>query len=95
VGLNEYIDQDEKIEIPILEIEKEVEKQQVRRLKKLKETRDNQKVLATLKSLKQAAASDKNLMPELINCAKAYASLGEMINVLKDVFGEYVESTEF
>lgn len=95
VGLNEYVDQDEKIDIPILEIKKEVEDQQVKRLKNLKETRDEQKVLAALKSLKEAAVMDKNLMPELINCAKAYASLGEMINVLKDTFGEYVESPDF
>jgi methylmalonyl-CoA mutase N-terminal domain/subunit len=95
VGLNEHIDEDEKIDIPILEIKKEVEEQQVKRLTKLKETRDNQKVIESLQSLKETAASDKNLMPEFIKCAKAYVSLGEMINVLKETFGEYVESTEF
>ena len=95
VGLNEYIDQDEKIDIPILEIKEEVEEQQVRRLKKLRETRDNQKVLAALQSLKEAAVSDKNLMPEFIKCAHVYTSLGEMINVLRETFGEYIESTEF
>ena len=59
------------------------------------QTRDDKKVTMALKQLEQAAEHRKNLMPEFINCAKAYATLGEMINVLKQKYGEYVEHAEF
>ena len=95
VGINDYVDEEEKIEIPILEIKKEVEDQQVERLEKLKQNRNKEKVEQCLQSLSEAARSDKNLMMEFINCAKAYVTLGEMINVLKEEFGEYVEPREF
>jgi methylmalonyl-CoA mutase N-terminal domain/subunit len=95
VGINDYVDEEEKIEIPILEIKKEVEDQQLGRLEKLKQNRNEQKVEQCLQSLGDAARSDKNLMVEFINCAKAYVTLGEMINVLKEKFGEYVEPREF
>jgi methylmalonyl-CoA mutase N-terminal domain/subunit len=95
VGLNDFIEEDEKIDIPILEIKKEVEEKQKRRLKELKQTRDSQKVSMALKQLDDAATQGKNLMPEFINCAKTYATLGEMIDVLKRKYGEYVEPAEF
>ena len=95
VGLNDFIEEGEKIEIPILEIKKEVEEKQIERLKELKQTRDSQKVTQALKQLEEAATQGKNLMPEFINCAKVYATLGEMIEVLKQKYGEYVEPAEF
>ncbi len=95
VGVNDFVDETEKIEIPILEISPEVEAKQRRQLKELRETRDNNAVRACLTELKEAAERDKNLMPVLIKAAKAYATVGEMINTLKDVFGEYVEPVDF
>jgi methylmalonyl-CoA mutase N-terminal domain/subunit len=95
VGINDFIEEDEKIEIPILEIKKEVEEKQLQRLNELKQTRNNGKVSEALNRLGEAAVQGKNLMPEFINCAKAYATLGEMINVLKEKYGEYVEPAEF
>ncbi len=95
VGVNDFVDENEKIEIPILEISPEVEAKQRRQLKELRETRDNKAVKACLAELKEAAERDKNLMPVLIKAAKAYATVGEMINTLKDVFGEYVETVDF
>jgi methylmalonyl-CoA mutase N-terminal domain/subunit len=95
VGINDFIEEEENIEIPILEIKKEVEKGQVRRLKKLKSERDQQQIQSALARLDEAARSDHNLMPELINCAKMYATLGEIIDVLKKRYGEYVEKTQF
>jgi methylmalonyl-CoA mutase N-terminal domain/subunit len=95
VGLNDFIEKEEEIEIPILEIKKEVEEKQLKRLKDLKQTRDNKKVSEALNQLRKAAGQGKNLMPEFINCAKMYATLGEMINVLKEKYGEYVEQAEF
>jgi methylmalonyl-CoA mutase N-terminal domain/subunit len=95
VGLNDFIEEGEKIEIPILEINKDVEENQKQRLKELKQTRDSQKVSNALKQLDEAATQGKNLMPEFIKCAKTYATLGEMIDVLKRKYGEYVEPAEF
>ncbi len=95
VGVNEFVDPNEKIDIPILLIPEEVEKVQKEKLKKLREKRDNRLVQQKLEELKSAAENDRNLMPPLIECAKAYCTLGEMVNTLKEVFGEYVESKFF
>lgn len=95
VGVNAFQDKDEKIDIPLLQISPETEKRQVERLKQLKRDRNNAKVEALLKDLKQAAIENQNLMPVIIECAKAYATVGEMVNTLKEVFGEYQEPTDF
>ena len=95
VGVNDFVDENEKIEIPILEISPEVEAKQKRQLKELRASRDNALVQACLKELKEAAQNDTNLMPILVKSAKAYATVGEMINTLKDVFGEYMEPVDF
>ncbi|HID40511.1 MAG TPA: methylmalonyl-CoA mutase [Calditrichaeota bacterium] len=95
VGVNEYKDEDEKIEIPLLQITPEVEKRQQDNLKKLRAERDNARVQNILTELKKAASGNTNMMPILVDAAKAYATVGEMINTLKEVYGEYVESTEF
>ncbi len=95
VGVNDFADQDEKIEIPLLLIPDEVEKQQVRNLKNLRSKRNNKLASEKLGQLKTTAASDENLMPILIECAKAYCTLGEMVDTLKEVFGEYEEPKFF
>ena len=95
VGINEFIEDGEKIEIPLLEIKKEVEDKQKQRLKELKQSRSDKSVKMALTELEKAVSEGKNLMPEFINCAKAYATLGEIINILKQKYGEYVEQTEF
>ena len=95
VGINEFSERDEKLEIPILEIKKEVEDQQIRRLQKLRKTRDSVKTEKALAQLGEAAKMGTNLMPEFINCAKSYATIGEMIQVLIEIFGEYIEPAEF
>lgn len=95
VGVNEFKEEGEKIEIPILEIKREVEEKQIKRLKELRQTRNQADVDATLSSLKSAAVNNRNLMAEFIACAKVYVTLGEMINVLKEPFGEYIEPAEF
>ncbi|MCK4893954.1 MAG: methylmalonyl-CoA mutase family protein [Calditrichia bacterium] len=95
VGVNGFVEEGGKIEIPLLLISEEVEKQQIRSLRKLRETRDNDIARQNLTRLKEAAQNDTNLMPLLIDCAKAYCSLGEMVNTLKEVFGEYEEPKFF
>ncbi len=93
VGVNEFIKDDENIEIPILEIGDDVEKKQIQKLHDVRASRDNQFTLQCLAELTQAARTGDNVMPHLIQCAKAYASLGEMVDAMKVVYGEWTEST--
>ena len=95
VGVNEYVNKDEKIEIPLLKVTDEDEKAQVKNLQSLRRNRDNSAVEKALKALHHAARGKDNLMPYIMDCARAYASLGEIINVLKGVFGEYREEAMF
>ena len=94
VGVNIF-KEDEKVNIEILKISKEVERNQVKLLKKVKKERNNAKVKETLKRLRTAAANDENLMPKILDCVKEYATLGEMCNTLKEEFGEYHEPIIF
>jgi methylmalonyl-CoA mutase N-terminal domain/subunit len=94
VGVNEYIvPEEEKIEI--LKIPEEVEEKQKKSLKKLRRERDNREVRRTLNELLKVAKSSKNIMPPIISAVKAYATIGEIINTLKEVFGEYKEPIIF
>ena len=91
VGVNEYRSDDE-IPIPILRIDDAVDHGQRERLKKVKSERDNSKVKATLGRLNDVAKSRDNLMPSIIECVEAYASLGEISDTLREVFGQYREN---
>jgi len=95
VGVNEYLDEDEKIEIPILKITKEMVDRQVGNLQALRKKRDKVKVEEKLTALKEAAEGTENLMPHFIDCAHAHVTLGEMVGVLKGVFSEYLEPAVF
>ncbi|MEM2144783.1 MAG: methylmalonyl-CoA mutase family protein, partial [Candidatus Jordarchaeaceae archaeon] len=90
VGVNCYrTKQDDEVTVPVLIVDPEVERVQRERLKKLRETRDNSKVQKALKELEKQAKTENNLMPYLIDCAHAYATLGEIRETLVSVFGEY------
>ncbi|MFH1502129.1 MAG: methylmalonyl-CoA mutase family protein [Candidatus Eisenbacteria bacterium] len=91
VGVNDFIDEGEEIKIDLLKIGPEVEKRQKKVLAQVKAERDDAAVEAALKGLKAAAEGTDNLMPHFLNCCRAYATEGEMIGVLRDVFGEYRE----
>jgi len=95
VGVNEFVEPDEKIDIPILTIPPEVEIQQKKRLAELRQSRNQQAVEESLKEIKQAAIDGKNLMPVLIKAAQNYVTLGEMVGELKEVFGTYEEVSIF
>ena len=95
VGVNEFIEENEKIEIPILTISPVVQKQQIKRLAELKQSRNQKDVEESLKEIKQAAVDGKNLMPVFLDAAKKYVTLGEMVGELKEVFGIYEETAVF
>ena len=94
VGVNEYTS-NESVEIPILERDPEGFDRQCARLKKLRASRDKGKFEASIRAIEKAAEGDDNLMPHFIEAAKAKATLGEMCDVLRGVFGEYREGSDF
>ncbi len=94
VGINEYTS-DESVEIPILEMDPEGFDRQCARLKKLRASRDKGKFEASIRAIEKAAEGDANLMPHFIEAAKAKVTLGEMCDVLRGVFGEYREGSDF
>jgi len=89
VGLNAFAMEHEPI--PILQIDESVARQQLAQLRKVKKTRNNTQVKKKLLDLKRAAADEKNVMPFILNCVKGYATLGEIMDSLKEVYGEYQE----
>jgi methylmalonyl-CoA mutase, N-terminal domain len=93
VGVNAFEMKHEPI--PILDIDEAVARQQLARLKAVRKSRDQAKVKQCLQELKKAAADDQNLMPFLLTSVKMYATLGEIMGALKEVFGEYQEPIMF
>ncbi len=90
VGVNKYTEGVD-MEVELHEYNEQWAQLQIDRLKELKEGRDGRTVDQTLKALEKAARDRKNVMPYLVDCCKAYATVGEMADVFRDVFGEYVE----
>jgi len=91
VGLNECVGDDTPLRIKTLHISPALREHQVQRLETLRQQRNHQAVKQTLSELKGAAQSDQNLMPFLIRCVKEYATLGEICDTLKEIFGAYQE----
>ena len=91
VGVNEYVIQEEA-PTGLLKIDASVEKNQVAKLAAMKQSRDNLAVTKALEELTNAAKTNENLMPKILNAVKVYATLGETINAMKSVFGEYKEN---
>lgn len=95
VGVNDFVEENEQIDIPILQISKSVEELQVKRLREMKASRNQESVKKSLEELNEAAKDGRNLMPVILNCARNYVTLGEMCGELKEVFGVYHESAVF
>ena len=92
VGVNEFSKNNEEIEIPILEIRKEVEREQIGGLKSLREKRNEETVDAKLKSITDACRTKDNLIPLIIDAGQSHATLGELVTSMKVVFGEWHET---
>ncbi|CAN5753957.1 methylmalonyl-CoA mutase family protein [soil metagenome] len=96
VGVNKYGDGTEKdANIPLLRIDETVQKQQIDNLRNVKATRDAARVEACLAAVRDAAKNKTNLMPPIIESAKAYATQQEICDVLREVFGTYTDPAEF
>ncbi|MGE5244643.1 MAG: methylmalonyl-CoA mutase [Betaproteobacteria bacterium] len=90
VGVNDFVQEDEP-PIEILYIDESTAEKQVARLEALRKRRDNGQVRRTLDALRRAAKTTDNLMPPIIDAVRAYATVGEMCDALRDVWGEYEE----
>ena len=88
VGMNRFT-MDEPSTMALLRINEELEREQVERLKVIRAERDEQKTRYSLDRVEQAARSDENLMPHIIGAVESYATLGEISDRLRSVFGEY------
>jgi len=91
VGVNDYVMQEEASPMNLLQIDESVAGLQAERLKRLRSERNNTRVQETLEALAEGARGRQNTMPLLLDCVRAYATLGEMCDALRPVFGEYQE----
>jgi methylmalonyl-CoA mutase N-terminal domain/subunit len=90
VGVNDFV-QDDETRIPILYIDETTGDRQLARLQELRKTRDNGAVRRSLEVLKETARGTGNTMYPLMDCVRAYATVGEMCDALREVWGEYEE----
>jgi len=91
VGVNRYVLENEELNIELLYIDEQTEAEQISNLQKVRASRDNGRVKMALQTLKQTAIHGDNLLPPMLDCVRAYASVGEIVNELRDVFGEYAD----
>jgi methylmalonyl-CoA mutase N-terminal domain/subunit len=96
VGVNKYADEaEDQTDVELHEYNEQWVDQQLAGLKELRRTRDNREVTRTLKELEKGTRSGKNVMPLLMDCCRAYATVGEMAGVFRDLFGEWEEPSLF
>ncbi len=95
VGVNDFIKENETLDIPILEIDASVETDQVKRIQQLRNSRNASDVQTGLKRLEAAAADGSNIMEPLLDCVRKDCTLGEIVDSMKKVFGTWEESSEF
>jgi methylmalonyl-CoA mutase N-terminal domain/subunit len=91
VGVNKYVEEGGKLEIPVLYIDDTAQTEQAEGLSRLRADRNPREAEAALAELRRAAATPENLVPILIRCAHAYCTEGEIVGILRGVFGEYHE----
>ena len=95
VGVNKFVKDNEEIDIPILEIGSEAGQDQLKKLSELKKNRNNKNVEDAISKIRKACKEETNLMNPIIDAAKKYVTLGEIVHALKSEFGEWQESAVF
>jgi methylmalonyl-CoA mutase N-terminal domain/subunit len=93
VGINGFVDPEEQLKIPILQMDPEGYERHVNRLNRIRRERNYERVKEMLSALRVAAENDQNTMPCILDAVREYATLGEITDVLRGVFGEYQEPT--
>ena len=92
VGINDFIEKDEKLDIEILKISKKAQKIQEKKIEKLKKNRNTKNLNIKMKKLRNACENNLNLVPYLVSVAEEGATMGEIVEVMKTVYGEWEES---
>lgn len=92
VGINDFIEKDEKLDIEILKISKKAQKIQEKKIEKLKKNRNTKNLNIKMKKLRNACENNLNLVPYLVSVAEEGATIGEIVEVMKTVYGEWEES---
>ena len=95
VGMTDFVKENEEIDIPILEIRKEVESEQNARIRKIKNNRDNKIVKEKLNQIETACMTGDNVVSYIISAVESYATLEEIVNSMKSVYGEWSEKVFF
>ena len=88
VGVNQFTEE-EKAPVDLLRVDDSIRKVQAEKLEKLRAKRNNDAVVSCLRNIKNAAREDKNLMPFVIEAVENYATLGEIADSLREIYGEY------
>jgi methylmalonyl-CoA mutase N-terminal domain/subunit len=94
VGVNDYV-MDEQMSVPTLYVDPAKERIHLERLERVRRERDNERVGVTLSALEQATSAGENTMPYILDCARAYCTLGEIMGVFRTVFGDYREASVY
>jgi methylmalonyl-CoA mutase, N-terminal domain len=95
VGMNEFVTEEAELAIPLLRVGEEADREQRVRMRRMRETRDDDLVARRLDALRTAARGTENLMPYILDCARAYCTLYEIRRAMEDVFGAYREPVFF
>jgi len=95
VGVNAYVDPDEKPVENLLKVDLEAQRRQIERTRQIRLTRDQKKAEAALEELRRASLSSENLLPYILQCVKAYCTEGEICHVWREVWGEYREEAVY
>jgi methylmalonyl-CoA mutase N-terminal domain/subunit len=95
VGVNRFQIDEEERELEVFEVDSETRTRQIGRLNRIKDERDNKKVEGALDALKKAAVERKNLMPSILDAVRAYATVGEIVGYLKEIYGEATQISVF
>lgn len=94
VGINDYV-MDEQVKVPTLSVDRVGEQAHLDRLDRVRQTCDNAAVKRALEDVRRVAEGTENTMPAIIEAVKVYATLGEIMQIFRDVFGEYMEPAVF
>ena len=95
VGVNEFVTDEEALSIPLLKVSEDAERDQRARMRRMRDRRDNALVAQRLDALRETARANRNVMPALIDCARAYCTLYEIRAAMEDVYGAYREPVFF
>jgi methylmalonyl-CoA mutase N-terminal domain/subunit len=95
IGVNKYVDESDDPDVELHEYDPQTQERQIDALKKVKAERSSADVTRTLTELEKVTRAKQNVMPALVECCKAYCTVGEMAGVFRDVFGEFKEPSIF